>query len=99
MDRDQVITTLRMHVSELKAVGVVRVSLFGSVARGDADANSDVDLFAEFDEVRGPSTLIEMARLQNRLADLLNVPVDLTEKRLLKGRVLANAVREAVVVF
>src|SRR5437016_448253 len=99
MDKEQVITTLRTHEPELKAAGIVRVYVFGSVARGDAGAHSDVDLLAEFDEVRGPATLIEMARLQNRLADLLGAPVDLTEKRLLKEGVLANADREAVVVF
>jgi predicted nucleotidyltransferase len=99
MDREQVITTLRTHEPELKAAGIRRGYVFGSVARGDAGANSDVDRLAEFDDARGPSTLMQMARLQNRLSDLLGAPVDLTEKRLLKDRVLANADREAVVVF
>jgi predicted nucleotidyltransferase len=48
MDRDQVIAKLRGHEAELRAVGVVRLSLFGSTARGDQRPDSDVDLLAAF---------------------------------------------------
>jgi uncharacterized protein len=50
MDREQVIATLRAHEPELKASGIVRLSLFGSVARGER--GHDVDLIAEFDASR-----------------------------------------------
>lgn len=46
---DDVIATLRAHEAELRAAGVKRLSLFGSVARGDAGPDSDVDLVAELD--------------------------------------------------
>jgi uncharacterized protein len=46
---DQVIVTLRAHEAELRKAGIRRLSLFGSVARGDAEADSDVDLAAELD--------------------------------------------------
>jgi predicted nucleotidyltransferase len=36
MNRDEVIAKLRQHEPELKAVGVVRLSLFGSTARAIA---------------------------------------------------------------
>jgi uncharacterized protein len=44
MDRPQVIAKLRAHEAELRAAGVERLSLFGSVARGDQTEISDVDL-------------------------------------------------------
>ncbi len=52
MNREQVIATLRAHEPELKAAGVVRLSLFGSTARGDRRPDSDIDLLAAFDETR-----------------------------------------------
>lgn len=50
VDREHVIATLREHEAELKSAGIVRLSVFGSVARGDQTAQSDVDLIAEFDK-------------------------------------------------
>ena len=50
MDREHVISTLRAHERELKAAGIVRLSIFGSTARDDANWFSDVDLLAAFDE-------------------------------------------------
>ncbi len=44
MNRDQAIATLRDYEPELKAIGVASASLFGSVARGDAGVDSDVDV-------------------------------------------------------
>ncbi len=46
MDREHVISTLRAHEPELKAAGMVRLSIFGSTARDDAGWFSDVDLLA-----------------------------------------------------
>jgi len=57
MDREQVIATLRKHEPGLRAVGVVRLSLFGSTARGDRQPDSDVDLLAAFDATRRISLL------------------------------------------
>ena len=50
---DDVIATLRAHEAELRAAGIHRLSLFGSVARGDAGPDSDVDLAAELDRAEG----------------------------------------------
>jgi predicted nucleotidyltransferase len=53
MNRETVTATLRAHEPELKAAGVVRLSLFGSTARGAAGPNSDIDLLAAFEPVSG----------------------------------------------
>jgi len=72
MDKSTVIAKLREHEPELKAAGIVRLSLFGSVARGDASSESDVDLMAEFDTSRQLS-LLDMVGLESRLADILAI--------------------------
>ncbi len=77
MNKDEVINTLRAHETELKAAGIVRIAVFGSVARGDNSPGSDVDLLADFDTTRH-YTLLTMGRLETRLADLLGAKVDLS---------------------
>jgi predicted nucleotidyltransferase len=99
MDRDQVIATLRAHEPELKAAGILRLRVFGSVARGDHGADSDLDIIVDFDEVKGGVSLLELVRLENRLSDLLGAHVDLVQGKSLKARVRRNAEREAVVAF
>jgi uncharacterized protein len=96
--KEQVIATLRAHERELKEAGVVRVHVFGSVARGDADEASDVDLLAQFDDAK-PISLIGLVHIENRLSDLLGRKVDLVQERSLKARIRANVEREAVLAF
>ena len=80
MNRDNVIQTLRGHEAELRAAGVVRLSLFGSTARGDSRPDSDIDLLAVFDDTRRLS-LLDVIHIQNQIADLLGAPVDLIRGR------------------
>jgi predicted nucleotidyltransferase len=96
MNREQVIAKLREHEAELRGAGIVRLSLFGSVARGEQ--GTDVDLIAEFDSSKQFS-LLDMVGLENRLADILGVPVDLSPSNGLKEPVKRNAAREAVLAF
>ena len=98
MDRSTVIAKLRACESELRAAGITRLSLFGSVARGDASSESDVDLMAEFDPEKRLS-LLDMVRLENRLADILGVSVDLAPARAMKDRIRERATRETVLAF
>ena len=98
MDRESVIRILRQHQQELQAAGIVHLRLFGSVARGEANENSDVDLVADFDRSRR-YTLFTMAGLEQQLSDLLGVKVDLAPADALRERVLVNVLREAVDAF
>jgi len=74
--------------------GARNVRLFGSVARGEADADSDVDLLVEFGAER---SLMDHAALQVELEDLIGRPVDvITEHGLrpsIRARILVEAVR------
>jgi predicted nucleotidyltransferase len=91
-----VIAKLREHEPELKAAGIARLFLFGSVARGER--GNDVDLMAEFDQSRR-FTLFDKAGLEVRLAEILDVPVDLCDRQMLKEQVRIRAEREAVLAF
>jgi predicted nucleotidyltransferase len=90
---EQVIATLRAHQAELRQAGIHRLSLFGSVARGDAGADSDVDLAAELDPEAGIG-LFALAALERRLAELVGRKVDLLPEPVEKQRLRANIDRD-----
>jgi predicted nucleotidyltransferase len=92
--RDQVIQRLAGARPELASLGVRSLDLFGSVARGDAGPDSDVDLLVDFDK---PIGLFHFSRVQRRLEEILGCRVDLVMrdavKRQLRDRIFAEAVR------
>ena len=96
MDREQVRRLLGQHVDELHELHMRSLSLFGSTVRGEAGADSDVDLLVEFD---APIGLFGFVRLQRRLAEILGRPVDLVPvdgvKARLRERIFAEAQRVA----
>ena len=98
MNRSEVIDKLRTHESELRAAGIVRLAVFGSVARGDNSSESDVDLLADFDKTRR-YTLLTMGRLESQLADLLGTKVDLSSPEWLNESLRNKVLKEAVCAF
>ncbi|MDP2262621.1 MAG: nucleotidyltransferase domain-containing protein [Hydrogenophaga sp.] len=55
---------------------IQRLSLFGSVLKGQARRDSDVDLLVEFEAGQAPS-LLGMVRMESELSDMLGQRVDL----------------------
>jgi uncharacterized protein len=90
---EHVIATLRAHEAELRQAGIRRLSLFGSLARGDAEADSDVDLAAEPDPEAGIG-LFAPGALERRLAELVGRKVDLLPEPVEKPRLRANIDRD-----
>ena len=95
---DAVLAILRAHEAELRAAGIRRLSLFGSVARGDAEPDSDVDLAAELDPA-ARIDLVSLVALERRLGALLGRPVDLLPEPVEKPRLRANIERDRVHAF
>lgn len=67
--------------------------VFGSVARGDDQPGSDVDLLVDFTE---EASLLDEIGLRLALADLLQVEVDVVAADALRGAVRERVLREAV---
>ena len=74
-ERERVITLLRAHAEGIRGRGVTRLALFGSIARGETGPSSDVDLLIEVDP-HARFTLVDLARLERFLTDLLLRPVE-----------------------
>lgn len=67
--------------------------VFGSVARGEDDADSDVDLLVEFTD---EATLLDEVGLRLALSDLLHVDVDVIALDTLRGAMRARVLRDAL---
>lgn len=96
MTLEETVTQLKKHMASLRAHGVVSISVFGSVARGESDDHSDIDLLVEFGQ---PIGMFEFVRLKARLAEILEQPVDLVTPDALhpalRDSILAEAVHAA----
>jgi len=97
-ERARVLAALREHERELRARGVTRLALFGSVARGDLGPKSDVDLLVEVDAGRGFG-LFAFLDLKDDLAALLGRPVDLAFLDAMRPRLREMVLRDAIEVF
>ncbi|MGQ0479891.1 MAG: nucleotidyltransferase family protein [Pseudonocardia sp.] len=73
--------------------GAQDVRVFGSVARGDATAGSDVDFLVTMDAGR---SLFDLGGLLMDLRDLLDGPVDVVTPSSLASRVRSRVLQEAV---
>lgn len=90
---EQVIAILQAHEAELRAAGIDRLSLFGSVARGDAGTDSDVDLAAVFDP-QARMDLFRLVALERHIAELLGRRVDLLPEPVEKPGLRASIERD-----
>jgi predicted nucleotidyltransferase len=90
---DAVLAILRAHFPELQAMGIRSMALFGSVARGEAGPESDVDLLVEFEPPLGFDRYMDA---KFRLEALLDRPVDLITTAGLKPELRPTIERECL---
>lgn len=90
-----VLNKLRTPAPVLRERGVTGLWVFGSVVRGEARVDSDIDLLAEFDP-KARISLVGMASLRAELSDLLGAAADLVERSALRPVVRGAAEQEAV---
>ncbi len=93
MNRKDILKILRRHGDELKALGISSLALFGSAARDDMKAESDIDLLVEF---ATPPGFRGYMRARQRLEELLGLKVDLVMKGALKPEAWETVRKEMV---
>lgn len=85
---------LARHKRELgREFKVKRLGIFGSYARNEQKAASDVDILVEF---KTPPGLFEFMELEERLAGLLAARVDLVTEKALKPHIGGRILREVI---
>ncbi|NCN25094.1 hypothetical protein COT94_00710 [Candidatus Falkowbacteria bacterium CG10_big_fil_rev_8_21_14_0_10_37_14] len=77
----------------LKQQGVKSASLFGSFARGEATAKSDIDLLIDFGKGK---TLFDLAGLKFTLEDAMGREVDLVTKAALRPAIKTYVMKDLV---
>lgn len=93
LDRQQVINRLNAHRDRLDEFAVKTLFLFGSVARGEATAESDVDFLVEFARPVGLFTLLG---LKAYLEELLGCSVDVGTPSSLRPHLRETVLKEAI---
>jgi predicted nucleotidyltransferase len=97
-DLTETLVTLRAHAEDFRRQGVRHLYLFGSVARGDAGATSDIDIAVDIDP-DADFSLLDLIGLQQMADELLGWRTDVVERGSLKRFVRPEVEREAFTVF
>jgi predicted nucleotidyltransferase len=98
MNRQEAIAILLAHRDDLRARGVRRAALFGSVARGEARPDSDLDILVELDP-EAKITIFDYAGIKSYIAELFTAPVDVVDRESLKAHARPSAESDAVYAF
>jgi len=84
--RETILQIARRH-------GATNVRVFGSVSRGEARDDSDLDFLVDLDEGR---SLLDLGGLLMDLQELLGCPVDVVTEKSLRPRIRERVLREAM---
>ena len=98
MNSSEALETLRRSEPDLRARGVRRAAVFGSVARGDSGPDSDIDIMVEIDP-EAHLTVFDYASLKEYIASLFEGPVDVVNRDGLKPYVRPAATGDAIYGF
>lgn len=94
MNLDDLLKSYRQEILRIAAeYGAYNIRIFGSVARNEADSNSDVDFLVELEPGR---SLFDLGGLLMDLQNLLGCPVDVVTEKGLKKRIREQVLKEAI---
>jgi uncharacterized protein len=94
MDQRTLLQQNRERVLETAArYGAYNVRIFGSVARGEATASSDIDFLVSMEPGR---SLMDLGGLLSELQNLLGMEVDVVTEKGLRARIREQVLREAI---
>jgi predicted nucleotidyltransferase len=98
LERERVVRALREHEADLRALGVTRLWLFGSLARGDARPDSDVDVLIDIPSEHKFS-LLDLAEVRLTLCDLLGREAGVVIREDLRPRFRDTIADDLIAVF
>jgi predicted nucleotidyltransferase len=98
MTRDEAIRMLKRHEGEIRARGVTRLALFGSLARGEAGPDSDVDVVVDIEPGRKFS-IIDHGSLRVLLCDIVGRETDVVVRSRLRPGFREGIAHESQTVF
>jgi|RhiMethySRZTD1v2_1073278.scaffolds.fasta_scaffold13539_5 predicted nucleotidyltransferase len=102
MEKNEIIAKLRAREAELRAAGIASLSVFGSVARGDAREQSDIDVIVRLKEAateRGFAYFGQIEDLSHMLADILGRHVDVIAEPVGNERLRQRIEKDRTIAF
>jgi len=93
-----VVAALKALEPELRQRGIASAAVFGSVVRGQARPDSDIDVLVDVDPAAS-FDLLDLVGVKNLLTDRLGHTVDVVEREGLKPRIRESILAEAETVF
>ncbi|WP_030008076.1 nucleotidyltransferase family protein [Picosynechococcus sp. NKBG042902] len=96
LSRDSVLQQLTRHRPDLERMGVTSLRLFGSVARNEATADSDLDFLVEF---KNTPSLFELFAVRHFLEDLFDCKVDLGMEESLREHLREPVLEDTIYAF
>lgn len=98
MNRTQIIGDLRANADAMRGMGATALYLFGSVARGEASEDSDIDLFIDYDQ-SGDFSLIDLVGIEQYLEERIPHDIDVTTRDSLHPKLRTDIENGAIRVF
>jgi uncharacterized protein len=98
MNKRDVIGVLQRNEDALRARGISHAAVFGSVARGDARPDSDIDIMIELDP-QAKIGVFEYAGIKLYIEGLFEGPVDVVDREALKPTIRMPATSDAIYAF
>jgi predicted nucleotidyltransferase len=98
MTRNEIIVKLRSTAPALRAEGVTKLAIFGSRARGDEHADSDIDVLIEV-EPESKFSLLNLIGVEHIIKDATGLPAQATMRRSLDPRMAERIADDIVEVF
>lgn len=98
MEKQDILDRLRAHEHALRKRGVAHAALFGSRARGDNRADSDIDIMVEVDP-QAHVSVYDYVGLKEYIASLFDGPVDVVNRDGLKPHIRPAATADTIYAF
>jgi len=98
LTRDQLVRSLMALEPRLRAEGVTRLTLFGSRARGDNRADSDVDVAIDVEPL-AKFSLIDLVGVAQEIESETSVPANIFMRRSLDENFRRTLERDSVEIF